>query len=178
MSKSEDLLYIGRILFLNDKNAYRFLVNKYQSSLRRYLLYLTRNDQALSDDIAQEAFIKAYINLQSFKGIAGFQTWLFRIAYNLYFDHCRSSKPRENDDVLALSANQSETNLRTELSMDLNVALKQLKEEERSILSLFYFDDMSVHDIAKVMDLPTGTIKSHLSRGRKKLSIILSDYKK
>ena len=176
MNNAEDLICISRILFLNDQKAFEVLVNKYQSSLRRYLLYLTQNNQVLSDDLAQEAFIKAYVNLQSFKGIAGFQTWLFRIAYRLYCDHIRSKKAIEPNDFLPVESHNTEFTEKTELSIDLSTALNCLKGEEKSILLLFYIEDMSINDIAKVMEMPTGTIKSHLSRGRSKLKDFLKGY--
>lgn len=176
MNSAEDLGYISRVLFFNDKRAFESLVNKYQSSLRRYLLYLTQNDRILSDDLAQEAFIKAYINLQSFKGIAGFQTWLFRIAYRLYCDHIRSKKATVSSDFLPIEIQNTELTEKTEFSIDLATALNCLKSEEKSILLLFYIEDMNISDIAKVMNMPSGTIKSHLFRGRVKLKDFLKGY--
>jgi len=63
-----------------------------QEPLRRFLLNLCGGDGALSDDIAQEAFIKAYLNINSFNGLSKFSTWLFRIAYNCYCDNKRASQ--------------------------------------------------------------------------------------
>lgn len=92
MSKTEDLKWVSRATLLGDTTAFDNLVRKYQSSIRRFFLNLTMGDTQLSDDLAQETFIKAWLNLSSFQGLAGFSTWLFRIAYNVYYDSVRSRK--------------------------------------------------------------------------------------
>ena len=92
MSKTEDMLLVSRVVIADDRRAYETLMLKYQSSVRRFLLNLTLGDGALADDLAQETFIKAYLHLRSFQGLASFSSWLFRIAYNCFFDSKRASK--------------------------------------------------------------------------------------
>jgi RNA polymerase sigma-70 factor (ECF subfamily) len=92
MSKSEDLMLVARVNLSGDKTAFDLLTRKYQSSIRRFFLNLTMGDNPLSDDLAQETFIKAYLNLNGFQGLSGFSTWLFRIAYNVHYDYVRSRK--------------------------------------------------------------------------------------
>ena len=68
-------------------------VREQQEPLRRFLLALCNGDSALADDIAQDALVRAYVASGSFLGLAKFSTWLFRIAYNCYIDHCRKARP-------------------------------------------------------------------------------------
>lgn len=95
MSKAEDLLWISQVVVADDHRAFERLVRKYQSSVRRFLLNLTLGDSYLADDLAQETFIKVYLNIRSFKGISAFSTWLYRIAYNVFFDSKRAYRHTE-----------------------------------------------------------------------------------
>ncbi len=76
-------------------NQERFIsqVREQQEPLRRFLLALCGGDAALADDIAQDALVRAYVASGSFLGLSKFSTWLFRIAYNCYIDHCRKARP-------------------------------------------------------------------------------------
>ena len=96
---NDDLSLIQQVAELHDKTAFDRLVRKYQSPIRRFFLHQTLGDAQLSDDLAQETFIKAYVNLQKFRGLANFSTWLFRIAYNVYYDYLRNSKPTVDIDA-------------------------------------------------------------------------------
>ncbi len=141
-----------------------------QEPLRRFLLNLCSGDSALSDDIAQEAFIKAYVNINSFNGLAKFSTWLFRIAYNCYCDNRRVSQ-RYNlvgiDDKVLTSHETTDHKYRNQ---ELYMALGKLNEKERSVVLLFYMEDKSIKEISKITDIPVNTVKSHLSRAKTHIS--------
>ena len=95
-----DMTLVTQVVVLHNKRAFDQLVRKYQSQVRRFFLNQTCGDKELSDDLAQDTFIKAYTSLNSFKGTANFSTWLYRIAYNVFFDYIRSQKPTSDiDDV-------------------------------------------------------------------------------
>ena len=79
-----DLVLISRVVLLNDERAFAGLMKKYQRPVRRYFLVQTGGDEALSDDLAQETFIHAWQHLDSFHGLSGFGTWLYRIAHNTW----------------------------------------------------------------------------------------------
>ena len=102
MSKNEDILLIAKCLLNDDRRAYTRLVDKYHPQIKRFFLNQTLGDAMLSDDLAQETFIKAYTSLRSFKGLSSFSTWIFRIAYNVFYDFMRSRKCSEeySSDVL------------------------------------------------------------------------------
>ena len=141
-----------------------------QEPLRRFLLNLCGGDGALSDDIAQEAFIKAYLNINSFNGLSKFSTWLFRIAYNCYCDNKRASQRFSNveiNDRVHMAGESSDSRYKNQ---ELYMALEQLGEKERSAILLFYMEDKSIKEISTITGTPENTIKSHLSRARLNLS--------
>ena len=174
---SSDLVLVSRVVLLNDERAFEQLMRKYQRPVRRYFLMQTNGDEALSDDLAQETFIRAWQHLDSFHGLSGFGTWLYRIAHNTWLNYYARHR-----DLLLLS----DPTVRTaaEAVADdapcddgrqqaLRRALTLLGDDERTCITLFYLQELSLRDIHAVTGLPVGTIKSHLSRARAKLKDIL-----
>ena len=80
MNKNEDIAWVTRCALFDDRRAFARLVDKYQVRLKRFFLNLTGGDPVLSDDLAQETFIKVYYNLRSYKGLSSFSTWIYRVA--------------------------------------------------------------------------------------------------
>ena len=99
MSNTDDLKWVMQVTLLGNKQAFDPLVRKYQSPIRRFFLNLTMGDSSLSDDLAQETFIKAYLQLNTFQGLSGFSTWLFRIGYNVFYDSVRAQKRKNNTSL-------------------------------------------------------------------------------
>lgn len=175
MSKSDDLLWVTRVTLLGDKTAFDQLTRKYQSSIRRFFLNLTMGDSPLSDDLAQETFIKAYLNINSFQGLSGFSTWLYRIAYNVHYDHVRARK-------ITSDINESEINQMHQLNnsfsaekMDIHQALQILRQEEKTAVLLFYMEDKTHKEIAKIMQCQLGTVKTYILKGKEKLGNYLKN---
>ena len=92
MIKPTDISLVAQVAVLGNKRAFDELVRRYQSPVRRFFLHQTLGDEQLSDDLAQDTFIKAYVNIGKFRGLASFQTWLMRIAYNVFYDYCRKMR--------------------------------------------------------------------------------------
>lgn len=161
-----DMSLITLVLLNNDHRAYGKLVLKYQSDVRGLLIKLTNGNKALADDLAQEVFIRAYKYLKTFKATASFSTWLYRIAYNVFIDNCKSTKHTEDivdyeffvDDNVDLNS-----------VIDLQNALKILKENEKVVILLHYEKGFSHSEIAKIMDAPLGTVKTNILRAKEKL---------
>jgi RNA polymerase sigma-70 factor (ECF subfamily) len=169
MGQINDISLIAQVVTFGNKRAFDKLVCKYQSSVRRFFLNLTCGDASLSDDLAQETFIKAYTNLSSFKNLSGFSTWLFRIAYNQFYDYIRSRKETSDLDAGEVDDQYKVEQTNVGRNMDVYRALAQLKEMERNCITLFYMEDMTIEKIALVTGCPAGTVKSHLSRGKEKM---------
>lgn len=151
------------------------LVRAEQESIRRFLLALCAGDSQEADDIAQDALIRAYIASGSFLGLSKFSTWLFRIAYNCYLDRQRRSRHEtiSTDSVQALSIPSTEQADDQFRYQQLYKALEQLPEKEKAAIVLHYFEDLSIKEIASILQSPPGTIKYHLSLGRNHLKSIL-----
>ena len=182
MSMTTDISLVAQVAVFGNKRAFDELVRRYQSPVRRFFLSQTLGDSQLSDDLAQDTFIKAYTNIRSFKGLASFQTWLMRIAYNVFYDHTRRGerggvRGERNEIEEKQAANYSLTShlspLTSEMKMDLYAALALLKPDERTCITLQLIDGYDIAGIAKITGLKDGTVKSHLSRGKEKLATYL-----
>lgn len=165
-----DISLVAQVAVFGNKRAFDELVRRYQSPVRRFFLSQTLGDSQLSDDLAQDTFIKAYTNIRSFKGLASFQTWLMRIAYNVFYDYTRSNHPTEDVDVIPQRGGRCDN---SSLKMDLYAALALLKPDERTCITLQLIDGYDIAGIAKITGLKDGTVKSHLSRGKEKLATYL-----
>ena len=172
MDKLNDISFVTQVTVFHNKKAFNELVVKYQSPIRRFFMNQTSGDVQLSDDLAQDTFVKAYTHIGQFKGLSGFSTWLYRIAYNTFYDDVRRRKITEDVDTSAAAQHRSET-LHTGLRLDLQQAMQVLSANERLCITLQLVDGQSIEQIAAITGMAQGTIKSHLSRGKKKLTAYL-----
>ena len=173
MSQLNDIALVAQVVVLGNKRAFDTLVKKYQSPVRRFFLHQTLGDEELSDDLAQDTFIKAYTHLASFKNLSSFSTWLFRIAYNVFYDYIRNRKETSGLEDWEVDATYQTEQRRIGEEMDIYRGLSILKEAERTCITLRYMEDLSVDKIANITGMPLGTVKSHLSRGKEKLANFL-----
>lgn len=170
MIKLNDLALITQILVFRNTQAFDRIVEKYQSPIRRFLLNLTSGDEELSNDLAQDTFIKAYTNLSSFKGHSSFKTWLFRIAYNIFYDYIRSRKTTGFIEEQQVVGEKESPLSDTDLKLDLHKALQVLSDIEKICVTLKLQEGLSIQQIATITQMPEGTVKSHISRGKNKLA--------
>lgn len=181
-----DLTLIAQVSVDSSGRAFERLVRKYQSPVRRFFLNQTAGDTMLSDDLAQETFIKVYVNISSFRQLSSFKTWLFKVAYNVWQDYVRSNKPtlslitespaegenkgtKSMDSVVYDSGSGAGTDS-SEASLDLNSAMKILTENERTCVTLALIEDLPMEKVAAITGIPAGTVKSHIHRGKHKLA--------
>ena len=156
---NDDLSLIQQVAELHDKTAFDRLVRKYQSPIRQ-----------LSDDLAQDTFIRAYTSIGTFRGSAAFSTWLFRIAYNVFYDYRRRLRPSADDlDAARPAAAGADRSL----GMDVYGALARLPDAERTCVTLQLVDGYPIERIAAITGMAEGTVKSHLFRGKQKLTAFL-----
>jgi len=175
-----------------DLAAYDELVRRYQERIYATLYHMTANHED-ANDLAQEAFIKAYHSLRSFKGDSTFFTWLYRIAVNRTINFLKQRKHKthlslndldfnaEHDpDVVALISDKTprrEAGL-AELQEKLNAAMLQLSETHRLVVALHDVQGLSHEEISRIMDCNVGTVRSRLFYARQQLQSLLSDYLK
>ncbi|WP_300724522.1 sigma-70 family RNA polymerase sigma factor [uncultured Bacteroides sp.] len=173
MSQLNDLSLVAQVIVFHNTKAFDQLVRKYQSPVRRFFLNLTCGDHELSDDLAQDTFIKAYTNIASFRNFSSFSTWLYRIAYNVFYDYLRNRKETSDLDTYQVDAQYNTDQKDIGREIDIYRALSQLKEIERTCITLFYMEDQSIEKIAGITGCPAGTVKSHLSRAKEKMAAYL-----
>lgn len=143
-------------------------------AFRRFLVALCCGDSALADDIAQDAYLKAYLSCDSFSNTKKFKAWIFRIGYNTFINHKRNERIFEdyNDAQNLITSLSSDSEFRYQ---DLYSALNQLPGKERSSVVLFYMEGYSVKEIAGIEETTQEAVRQHLSRGRKHLRGLLSN---
>jgi RNA polymerase sigma factor RpoE len=175
-----------------DLGAYDELVRRYQERIYATVYHMTSNHED-ANDLAQEAFIKAFQALKSFKGGSSFYTWVYRIAVNKTINFLKQRKNKshlslddldfnaEHDpDLMALISDKTprrEINL-AELQEKLNVAMQRLSEPHRMVVTLHDIQGLSHEEIAEIMDCNIGTVRSRLFYARQQLQAYLSDYLK
>ena len=168
---------IARVLSHEDQNAFGELVRRYQSPVRAFLARLTQGDAHWTDDLAQEAFLKAWQKLRTFRGEARFSTWLFGIAFNEFRTACRGRKEFSWSDT---DTREEAAPTHTDLRLDLTEALKLLHPAERAAIVLCCQNGLSHEEAAQVLDCPLGTVKTNILRGKEKLkrrlTIAYEDY--
>ena len=170
---SSDLSRVVQVAVSGNSQAFGDLVRRYQSPVRRFFLHQTLGNGPLSDDLAQDTFIKAYTSIRSFRGLSSFQTWLMRIAYNVFYDYRRGLKV-ERDMASDIPADLRLSPAGGE-KMDIYAALALLKPEERTCVTMQLIDGYDIKSIAAITQLKEGTVKSHLSRGKEKLANYLKE---
>lgn len=168
MQSLTDFALVTQVTMMGNRRAFDQLVVRYQSPVRRFFLHQTLGDEPLSDDLAQDTFIKAWRNIGSFRAMSSFQTWLMRIAYNVFYDYVRNRKTTSDIDNVAEPMTNGNSN--PSLQMDLYHALSLLKPDERTCITLQLVDGYKIYQIAKITDMKEGTVKSILFRGKEKLT--------
>jgi RNA polymerase sigma-70 factor (ECF subfamily) len=176
---TNDQILINQIVE-GDTNAFAILVDRYKDLVFTLALRMLKNREE-AEEVAQDTFIKAYKSLDKFKGDSKFSTWIYRVAYNTSLDRIKKNRKHLNNvEINEFTAHQI-------LSIDNALEKLELKEqaeaiqrcidllpsEESFLLTLYYFDDLSLDDISKIVGITANSIKVKLFRSRKKLAIIL-----
>jgi RNA polymerase sigma-70 factor, ECF subfamily len=167
-----------------DKQAFGLLVSKYQRKLIRLLSRLIR-DPAEVEDVAQEAFIKAYRALPAFRGDSAFYTWLYRIGINTAKNFLAAQGRRaptstefdseeaegfEDGEQLRDNNTPERILMSKEIGNTVNAAMTDLPEDLRTAIVLREIDGLSYEEIAQIMDCPIGTVRSRIFRAREAIS--------
>lgn len=185
--READLLLVERVQS-GDKEAFGLLVSKYQRKLVRLVMRLVR-DPAEAEDVAQEAFIKAYRALPNFRGESAFYTWLYRIGVNTAKNWLLSQGRRMpvmseildedtdgggNDHSLLRNDETPDRLLMSkQIGETVNAAMDALPEDLRTAISLREIEGLSYEEIARVMDCPVGTVRSRIFRAREAIAVKL-----
>lgn len=165
-----------------DQNAYAEIVELYKDKVFQLCFRMLGNRHE-AEDMAQEAFIRAYVNIASFNINLKFSTWLYRIATNLCIDRIRKKKPdyyldaevSGTDGLTMYSQIPASTTLpedeveSIELQEIIQREITKLPEKYRSVIVLKYIEELSLNEISEILDMPLGTVKTRIHRGREAL---------
>lgn len=176
---NNDQLYITKVIN-GDTNAFAYLVDTYKNMVFSLAYKMTKNREE-AEEISQDTFIKAYKNLAKFKGDSKFSTWLYRIAYHACLDAIKKNKKNNNTfEINEITFNQIKSVddilqgiERKERATIMNDCLLKLPQDERSLIWMFYYDELSLKEIIEVTKLSEANIKVKLHRARKKLLVIV-----
>jgi RNA polymerase sigma factor (sigma-70 family) len=174
MSESE---WLAREAAKGDAAAFGLLVRQHQSRLRGFLLRLTKGNGALADDLAQDSFIEAYKKIGQFQS-ENFFGWLCAIAWSRFLMEARKRKLEPLDEQPDMADDAPEPENAALIRHDLESAMARLHPMQRAALTLCFALGLSNEEAAKTMDIPLGTLKSHVGRGRAKLALLLGDWRK
>jgi len=167
-----------------DKQAFGLLVAKYQRKLIRLLSRMIR-DPAEVEDVAQEAFIKAYRALPGFRGESAFYTWLYRIGINTAKNYLAGQRRRaptttdfaseeaesfEDGDQLRDNNTPERILMSKEIGNTVDAAMSELPEDLRTAIMLREIEGLSYEEIAQIMDCPIGTVRSRIFRAREAIA--------
>lgn len=152
--------------------AYRVLVERHMKQAYN-VAYSFVNDHAQAEDVAQEAFIRAYRSLPSFRGEAGFGTWLYRIVTNLALNRVRQQNTRASREIPLSAAGPVLSTVDggegTDVRAHIEKALHELPTLQRAVVILRHLDGLSTKQVSEILQCSEGTVKTHCFRGLRKL---------
>ncbi|MEW6998501.1 RNA polymerase sigma factor [Colwelliaceae bacterium BS250] len=155
---------ISKFTEQNDPHVFTEIVKACQSDLRGYCRRLTAGDHALADDIAQESLITAYQQLGKLNNVKAFKSWLYRIAYRNFINQIAKNKEQLQETLPEIAITDNSEN--EQLIMQL---MQYLSEEQRAVVTLNMTLGYGHDEVASILNMPLGTVKSHCKRGKDKL---------
>jgi len=156
--------------------AFGTLVERYDRAVY-HLAFRTLRDREEARDVAQEAFFKAYRSLRTFKPGAKFSTWIFAITYHACCDRLARRKRYSNDEMPERAdpgAGPENTAIALDEAQRLRAAIEALPEKYRAVITLYHLQGRQYDEIAKVLEIPMGTVKTHLFRAKEQLRRMLA----
>ncbi len=162
---------------LGERDAFEELIRTWSGPLLSHLRRVAGT--AVAEDLAQDVWIKVLRGIAGLREGARLKPWLLRIAHNVLMDHLRlryaqSEVPVAADDIAAGDVAADGPNVREEMLSFLESRLAALPLPEREVLTLFYLEDLTLAEIAKILAIPEGTVKSRLFRARRQLRASMS----
>lgn len=166
-----------------DTKAYAQLVDRYKDLVYTLALRMLKHKEE-AEEVAQDTFIKVFKSLDKFKGDSKFSTWIYKVAYNTCLDNIKKNKKHLNNvaideytfNKLDTIDNALDNIIKEEKSALIKNCINKLPEDSSALLTLFYFEELSLDEISKIINIEANTVKVKLFRARKKLAVILEQY--
>jgi RNA polymerase sigma factor (sigma-70 family) len=184
MNYKGDIYYIEQILAGNS-NSFNYIVDRHKNKAYNLAFRICGNHEE-AEELAQDSFVKAYRSLGGFKMKSSFATWLYRIVYNTAISHVRIKKkgvlsledfPADATDFIGSNTSEEEAEREYRSSL-VNFALQKITEEERGLISLYYYDEISTDEISDITGISRSNIKVKLFRARQKMQDIIEKVEK
>ncbi|MCE5344747.1 MAG: RNA polymerase sigma factor [Bacteroidales bacterium] len=184
MDYKGDIFYLDQVLNGNSY-AFSYIVDRHKDKAFNLALRICCNREE-AEEVAQDSFLKAYRSLKSFKMKSSFATWLYRIVYNSAISHIRIKKanilsledfPVDATDFIGTDTSEEEAEKEYRSSL-VNFALQKINEEERGLISLYYYEEMSTDEISDVTGISKSNVKVKLFRARQKMLEIIEKVEK
>lgn len=169
-----DAQLVARALGGSDEEAFRLIVERYQAAIRGFLRRLLAGDHGTADDLAQDTFLLAYRKLHTLRKAEGLASWLHSIAYRQFLQHGRKHGRTRPVAEPPDAGHDPRDAMDSEWLLPRLMA--QASETERACLTLAYAAGMSHPEISEITGLPLGTVKSHITRGKRKLQDWLNEH--
>jgi len=182
MNTKNDLYYINLIIKGNI-NLFSILVDRYKNLVYSLALKMLKNKEE-AEEVAQDTFIKVFKSLSKFKGDSKFSTWVYKVTYNTCLDRLKKNKKEQhiiiidnlNSNEIKSIDNIFETMEAEERQQSIQKCINFLPSDDAFLLTLFYFDEQSLDEISKIVNLTVNNVKVKLFRSRKKLMSIFKEH--
>lgn len=171
MTHDPDIPIIDRIL-AGEQSVYAELVNRYKGYAYTIAFKVVQS-RVDAEEVAQDAFVKAFHHLKSFQRESKFSTWLYRIVFNTAISYRRKSRPdfRSIESTMLLQGHEGEDRLeRADKRKFLDTAIGRLNQADRIALTLFYLEEFSLEEIAEITGMQANTVKVRIHRARQRLA--------
>ena len=171
MTQDPDLPKIDRIL-AGEQSVYADLVNRYRTYAYTIAFKVVQN-RVEAEEVAQDAFVKAYHHLKSFQRESKFSTWLYRIVFNTAISYRRKNRPdmQSIEKTVISTGHEGEDRLeRTDKRRFLDEAMSRLNQADRTALTLFYLQEFSLEEISEITGMQANTAKVRIHRARQRLA--------
>ena len=179
MTTDQETQIIHKIIG-GDTQAFAVLVDRYKDLVFTLAIRMMKNREE-AEEVSQDTFIKVYKALPKFKGDSKLSTWVYKVAYNTCLDRIKKNKNRYNEITidsfteykLKTVGNALDALEEKEQQQTIQDCLQQLASKDSFLLSLFYFEELSLEEISKIVDMEANTVKVNIHRARKRLAILL-----
>ena len=184
MDYKGDIYYIEQILAGNN-NSFSYIVDRHKDKAYNLAFRICGNREE-AEELAQDSFLKAFRAIKSFRMKSSFATWFYRIVYNTSISHVRIKKkgvlsledfPADATDFIGSNTTEEEAEKEYRSSL-VNFALQKINEEERGLVSLYYYEEMNTDEISEVTGISKSNIKVKLFRARQKMLEIIEKVEK
>ena len=171
---------------LKNKDAFGEIINRYQDKLARYISRRANVSKQDIEDLLQNIFIKTYLNLNNFDQKLKFSSWIYRITHNEVVSWYRKKKIRPQifldnknkklENFIASEIDIEKEYIQKDLIENIKRALPEINEKYREVIMLRFFEEKDYGEISDILEIPAGTVATRISRGKKELEKIISDF--